>query len=96
MHMWHYHWVGIGNKWSKIRKPALYLYQVPFMTHYHACLSSPQESPGSDESKHIGLFMLRNPTISTSFLFCLRHVLPPSLLRWLFSGLLLTQKGEHT
>ena len=93
MHMWHYRWVGIGNKWSQIRKPALYLYQVPFTTHYCVCLFSPQESPGNDESKHTGLSMLINPTISTSFLFCLRHVLPPSLLRWLFSGLLLTQKG---
>ena len=96
MHMWHYHWVGIGDKWSQIKKPALYLSPVPFTTHYCVCLFSPPESPGSDESKHTGLSMLRNPTIPTSFLFCLRHVLPPSLLRWLFSGLLLTQQGEHT
>ena len=96
MHRWHYPCVGIGNKWSQIKKPALYLYLVPFIIHYRVCLFSPQESPSSDESKHTGLFMLRNPTIPTSSLFCLRHPLPPSLLRWLFSGLLHTQQGEHT
>ena len=40
----------IGKKWSQIKKPALYLYPVPFTIHYPVCLSSPQESPGSDES----------------------------------------------
>ena len=94
--MWHYPWVGIGNKWSQIKKPALYLYPVPFIIHYRVCLFSPQESPSSDESKHTGLSMLRNPTIPTSSLFCLRHPLPPSLLQWMFSGLLHTQQGEHT
>ena len=71
------------------------MYPVPFTIHYRVCLSSPLESPGSDESKHTGLFMLRNPFIPTSSLFCLGHLLPPSLLQWLFSGLLHTQQGEH-
>ena len=61
MHMWHYPWVGIGNKWSQIMKPALYLYLVPFIMHYRVCLFSPQESPGSDERKHTGLLCSEIP-----------------------------------
>ena len=61
MHMWHYPWVGIGNKWSQIMKPALYLYLVPFIMHYHVCLFSPQESPSSDERKHTRLLCSEIP-----------------------------------